>query len=353
MKTVLILGAGTTRAAAGNVRSKARRPPLDTDFFEIAQAAEPELAEAVLDCLQGLVGDYSENIARSLEAATTYLYIKAIDDRRRGVYHRAFISLLNLINRTLVATTNRIKVGPRSGIYRFLLSELRRVDEDLTLITFNYDLLLERVMEEIAVHGNENAFVFPGCYRLPKVNSVPGVEGYPGFRRRGVDPMGTAILKMHGSINWQSTHNSATPPPAAMFSPDRTLHVVDSPLAHTLTWRRKKRRTYMKPVIVPPISGKRGMMHNIMPKIWEKAATALRKADRVVIAGYSCPPLDLEARILLSENLRWNEDKRVYVINPNTEVTSRFVDLCGVNHATVYASIGDWTDDAAKYPNSG
>ena len=72
---------------------------------------------------------------------------------------------------------------------------------------------------------------------------------------------------------------------------------------------------------------------------------ALQKADRVVVAGYSCPSLDLEARILLSENMRANLDKRVYVIDPNPSAAVKFLELCGVDHITIYTSIDGWIRD--------
>jgi len=91
---------------------------------------------------------------------------------------------------------------------------------------------------------------------------------------------------------------------------------------------------------------------NILP-LWDIAASSLQYADRVVITGYSCPPMDLEARILLSENLRLNSEKRVYVIDPSTENAAKFVKLCGVDHTTIFNSIGDWVDYSGQNPTCG
>ena len=78
MKTVLILGAGLTRAAHPK-SGKIKRPPLDADFFDIARLVNQKLTEKVLDCLTSLVGDYAKVLSNSFETASTYLYIKAID----------------------------------------------------------------------------------------------------------------------------------------------------------------------------------------------------------------------------------------------------------------------------------
>lgn len=348
MKTVLILGAGASRAT----RPKAplsTRPPLDADFFDIASSVDRRKADEVLDSLRSLVGDYAETLSKSLETATSYLYLKAIDSPAGSPYHAAFLALLSLLRTVLAATTNPASVGPRSLLYRFILSELRNVPapEDLTIITFNYDLLIERTLESIANHRRPGTFFFPGCYRISDIGRTTRVTGEPQFATNEHDFRGVAVLKLHGSISWHSNHTSDTPTPSALVNPARELHVVDSTkVSPHLTWRRNARRVYMKPIIIPPVSGKRGMMHRKVLPLWQRAGVALQEAERVVIVGYSCPPLDLEARILLSENLRANRQKRVYVIDPAPAAGVKFIDLCGVDHMTIYTSIENWIRDA-------
>lgn len=348
MKTVIILGAGISRAASGN-KPLATRPPLDADFFTIARASQRERSDQVSQILDDLVGDYAHTLRSSLEASAAYLYLKAIDSSSGSVYHRGFLDLLQLLNLVLARTTNDLSLGPRSLLYRFLLSEITKAGKpkNLTIITFNYDLLAERALYEISSKKGAEVFSFPGCYRLDDIERIQNVSGCDAFPDTSKDHNGVAILKLHGSMNWQSKHTSSEPTPSALFSPNRLLHVLNTPeIPGSLSWKPKKRRIYMKPIIVPPVSGKRGMMHNCMPKLWSVASKALQQADRVVVAGYSCPPLDLEARILLSENLRKNSGKKLYVIDPNAESAAKFIEICGVDHATIYRSVKDWVRDA-------
>jgi len=348
MKTVVILGAGISRAASGN-KPVARRPPLDADFFSIAKAAEKKRFDQVNEVLDDLVGDYAHTLRSSLEASAAYLYLKAIDSRTGSVYHKGFLKLLQLLNLVLARTTNSLSLGPRSLLYRFLLSEIRKVGDpkDLTVITFNYDLLAERALYEIASKNGEDIFSFPGCYRLDDIEKIQHVNGCQPFTDIEKEHDGVSVLKLHGSMNWQSKHTSGEPTPSALFSPNRAIHVMNSPeIPRSLTWKPNKRRVYMKPIIVPPVSGKRGMMHSALPKLWSIAAQSLQQADRVVVAGYSCPPLDLEARILLSENLRANKDKKLYVIDPNAVSAAKFIEICGVDHATIYRSVNEWVRDS-------
>jgi hypothetical protein len=348
MKTVIILGAGFSRAAGGNC-AIAKRPPLDADFFQVARASERKSYEKVTEVLKDLVGDYAHTLTASLEASAAYLYLKAIDSSTGSVYHKGFLNILKLLNTVLANTTNGLPISPRSLLYRFLLSELKKVEkaEDLTIITFKYDLLAERTFDAISEKKGAEVFSFPGCYRLNDIARVPHINGYETFKNMNRNHQGVSILKLHGSLNWQSKHTSPLPKPSALFSPSRAMHVMNSPMiATSLSWKPKKRTVYMKPIIVPPVSGKRNMMHNSMYPLWKSAGKALEKADRIVVAGYSCPPLDIEARILLSESLRLNKNKKLYVIDPNPQSAAKFIEICGVDHSTIYTSIKDWVRDS-------
>lgn len=352
MKTVIIMGAGVPRAASAGRKSKRNCPPLDADFFCIAKHINSDLTNIVIRSLEKSVGDYADTITKSLETATTYLYLKALDSATGSIYHDAFLNMLQLINETLAYTTNNIKVGPRSPIYRCILNELKKLNssEGLSIITFNYDLLIESTLDNMVSNGHPNVFVFPGCYRLNNIAGTPGIKGSPQFSSKDTQHKGVKILKLHGSLNWQSRHTSFSPKAKALFNPRRELHIMDSPeIPRSLSWRRNQRRIYMKPIIVPPISGKRTLLHESMSSIWIEAAKTLQEADRILIIGYSCPPFDLEARMLLSENLRLNSNKRAYAIDPNAEVAARYVEVCGINHVTIYTSIQEWLNDAPNY----
>ena len=347
MSTVMILGAGVPRAA-GRKRPLKRRPPLDRDFFEVARAGKYRGYHDVIKCLESLVGESPTILTQSLETAATYLYLKAIDSSSWSKYHTGFLRFLILLNSVLSMTTNTLPRGHSSLVYRFLLNELNKLEDpsELTIITFNYDLVIENVLDEIVKNGRPGVFVFPGCYRIEDYATISNPKDQQRFLAKGKEFNGVGVLKLHGSMNWQSLHTSRNPKTNALFNPKRELHIINSKKISTnLVWKRKKRTGYLKPIITPPISGKRGMMHASTLKLWNRAADKLRGADRIVIAGYSCPPLDLEARILLSENLHRNQSKKVHVIDPDPKSASKFFDLCGVNHATIHLSIQSWLDD--------
>ncbi len=64
---------------------------------------------------------------------------------------------------------------------------------------------------------------------------------------------------------------------------------------------------------------------------WRLAHQALKKAQRVVVIGYSLPPTDYHAEWLLRTAIMHNEQERVDLIvaNPNREVRQRLHGLFG------------------------
>jgi hypothetical protein len=348
MKTVVILGAGAVRAAAGK-RPVKSRPPLDCDFFEIAEKRFPAHYAIISGHVRNLVGAYADEVLKSLENTTTFLYLKALDSKHREPAHLAFMNLLDLLARELGHTTNDLSLSPKSMLYRFLKKEIGRLPspESLTVITFNYDLTIERTLESLQTHLPGSVFNYPGCYRLPLETPVTHMSGAPRFADSKVTHEGVAVLKLHGSLNWVSTHTSETPTPAAMFRPNRDLYILNSTkIAARMSWTRRSRKMYIKPIILPPVTGKRSLLHQQFGSIWSCAADALESANRVVIVGYSCPPLDFEARMLLGEHVQPSVTRDLVVVDPNPATAARFVSLCGLSRCSVFTSLKALVEDS-------
>lgn len=138
MKTVFIFGAGATRAA-GERNSQKNLPPLDRDFFSISRMLNAKIHKRVADFLEKFLGEYSNTMCESLEAAASYLYLKAIDSKIGDDHHKAFLAMLDLINFVLGQNTNDLRVGPRSLLYRLFLNESKLVGSpnNISVLTFN------------------------------------------------------------------------------------------------------------------------------------------------------------------------------------------------------------------------
>ena len=72
------------------------------------------------------------------------------------------------------------------------------------------------------------------------------------------------VLKLHGSLNWYSTHTSSTPSRTAMFRPERRLSVTRrKTIAPDMALAGKARKVYTLPVIVPPVTHKSSVLHSV------------------------------------------------------------------------------------------
>ena len=132
----------------------------------------------------------------------------------------------------------------------------RRVQPGQTIISFNYDLVVERLgMEE-----PHKLFVVP-----------PGAKDMPADK--------VPLIKLHGSLNWRRMPGTGVPD---RFETERgeefALGCEDYELA-----------------IASPGLTKQRAVRDYFSALWTRAEEALAVADAVVFIGYRFPPTDSEA----------------------------------------------------------
>lgn len=172
-----------------------------------------------------------------------------------------------------------------------------------TIITFNYDCLLEAAATSLGVKLS---------YRIPQDWIAP--DSKCTFHA-DEDDLGVTLLKLHGSINWSigsrtpvdyTTNNRTTVPILNIYDSYDLLR-KDEKIPHLMppTWRKSP--------------------HPVLSRIWEEAVKAIRSATRIAVIGYSMPTSDDYFRFLLASGLRNNISLRKI----------HFVNL----------SYGSWSDD--------
>jgi hypothetical protein len=160
----------------------------------------------------------------------------------------------------------------------------RAVDTD-TIVTFNYDLVLEKLGQSGIVPPIGRGGVLTPDAKPPQVANVP-------------------IFKLHGSVDWFDDEYGD-------YS-RRTDFVVAV----------KKGLT---PLIGTPGMSKRKVKKRLAP-LWEASQKALQRADVVVFLGYRSPPSDPDARAFILDAISTIEGvngapkhRRVHlVLGPNT-----------------------------------
>lgn len=155
---------------------------------------------------------------------------------------------------------------------------LRRVNEryDVRLLTFNYDVVWERLCEKAGL-------IFRYTDRL--------------------DPSNILIRKLHGSVNWFELRETQQSMPNR--EPMEVIH--QSSGKHVCTYSDTKWPFFpsdkqpVPPVLIPPMAGKK--YGHIYESIWSFANADISIADKLLIVGYSFPPLDVFAEKLLARTL--------------------------------------------------
>lgn len=191
-------------------------------------------------------------------------------------------------------------------------------EDEASVITFNYDTLVEAAFTEtVRVYSspdNEDPnYVSPSqIFRAPltpigaRAGAVLVAPTISTFR----------LLKLHGSRTWLYSGRDSFFGEAIY---DATLF---RNWASNDTYERPWLLADKVPLVVPPTSGKTGFFNNETVRLqWRLAYQALQEADRIFIVGYSLPPTDLLTRFLLQAGAR--PGSSVVAVNRDCSVVDR------------------------------
>jgi hypothetical protein len=159
-------------------------------------------------------------------------------------------------------------------------------EDHASVITFNYDTLVEAAFTEVvrvySSPGNEkDNYVWPSqVFRAPltpigaRAGNVLTAPSIPTFR----------LLKLHGSRAWLYSGRDS------FFGEV----IYDATAFQGWAGKDTHERPWLLedkvPLVVPPTSGKTGFFDNeTVRHQWRLAHEALQEADRIFIVGYSLP----------------------------------------------------------------
>ena len=336
VKVVLVLGAGATVSDVATRPLKVR-PPLDRHFFSIANKTNPSLVGDVARYMKTVYAvDLLEDDEDSLEKVMGRIYTDMFNPALEKQATDAFRALLSLFTRRLATTTNDIEPTNKRWLYRIIAAYLSAGinPSDITVITFNQDIQVEKtlcLMSGIArwKRFSDVLFNFPNLYCLGERDTTSPISNPNAELFEVSDSIDGClkVLKLHGSLNWYSTHNSPQPPPSAMFKSTRKLRVTRRRIIVPQMTFTQQKRTYALPVVVPPVTHKSAVLHDDVRKIWRLAEEALDVADELLIFGYSCPPLDFESANQLQRSQRKARTPKISVIDPDGGIAARYIEL--------------------------
>lgn len=250
--------------------------------------------------------------------------IESLDDLRRIILRRSDLSELEARNsgdenylsrlQCLVARylwEQSLANSPNGDLTKFVTM----LTPNDAIITFNWDLLIERALDAVGV---------PWSY-LPQRDTI-------------------FICKLHGSANWLLR------PLAMVVRPDNRLKcteigygisVVAEPVGATYErWAELSHGSDPRMALgyVPRLLAfgfRKDISKSPFLGLWVWASRCMSMSFRILIIGYSLPDADLAARHLLNYSLKWHRlfsglassDRRI-VINPDQDWLKRLSSAC-------------------------
>ena len=173
-----------------------------------------------------------------------------------------------------------------------------------TIITFNYDCLLEHILWKIlnkwtpyGGYGNFSTYVLNGNTIIKK------------------NPQNIVILKLHGSLNF--TEEKFSPESyLGIYIPKKIIMSTKNHRLDRLIAVNAKIDNAENPYIILPSYIKRFGTTRTSIKLWHEAIDVVRKSEIIIIIGYSFPTSDAMSRLLLSFlNIENGKKLKIIILN--------------------------------------
>lgn len=283
MNTVLIAGAGFSKLAGG---------PLLRELLADEWVARSRASRNALEGIRGLLGSSvsgSSAPSQSLETVFTTIWDEQYTGREIDLNGTSYPArdLLTELRLHLGSICAEVRLDFRSSeakLYEGYLRELYKESRSLTIVTFNYDTVVEQALDRIGLDF---------AYGPQKV-----IRFVDESRQKDIDKHGedVRILKLHGSVNWGICRGCEEAPRGAdLINAVEGAYVPPRNLSCQFCDKQ-----YLLPSIVPPVLTK-GTALQPFEAIWKSARKALSRAREVVVVGYSLPPADTQALDLIRQ----------------------------------------------------
>lgn len=275
---------------------------------------------------------FHDPLYRDLEKVLSFLSASPLYDRSLTPEHRSLLydELVEIIVRLLSeASRSSSESDQIAATYRQFTARL--ASTEATIITFNYDLLIERLLEKTS---NWQRYYGYGAH-IPNAYAAMPTSPHTFESQRwkaepDVNQSLVTVLKLHGSINW-GTPIIAESQSSAIYQLPTSEGVSIADVA-VRTELGSPFTQYFKPVIVPPVLDKSmWLRHPTFRVLWNMAMEAIEAAETIIFIGYSLPVTDYMAEFMFRQGINLHStETKIVVVDPNaSELQERYLDVFG------------------------
>jgi len=243
--------------------------------------------------------------------------------QRESLSHKYSIGKLRELKEYLIKLIHFVvadKSNKQSKYYRLFWENIKRYNSNISILTLNYDTLLEQSFEFLF----ENFGYIDYSIHLMNFNSDRDLQPFrfwvdprkPIIIKGETIPVPIKIIKLHGSLNWKYCNccNQTLLTPWDMqielnkgkflgFTyPDKIQYEYSCPLDNT----------DFQTLIMPP-SYLKELNNPVLQQLFSEAGREIRAAKKIVFIGYSLSDADIHIKALLKKHISDKHD--VYVVN--------------------------------------
>ena len=299
--TAIVLGAGASRGVS-YARQSSFPSPLDYDFFDLLQRLNPRKRDckavgSILEQVRALPREYW----RTFERTFYTLHLKAflseeLDCDGQFQSDKRIVTDFALCVHALLREAHGKDTKCKS--HEAILSALGAQD---SVLTFNYDLVVERALRPIA--------------EAKSVEFADWIYGLGTPKSARKLPL---LLKLHGSSNWKLQESPSTRKQKKFLVGTKAWADFDKAPGYT---RIAMKETTAFPIFLP-FWDKR-VEEKPWIDLWKQALTKLTEANNVVVWGYSLPPTDVKAYVLFSLGLS-KRPVNLCIVDPSVDTQARW-----------------------------
>lgn len=330
---VIVLGAGASVADGAPLQSNLL-PLIVTDpGGQIGRTERGAQLQTFL--IENFAWDAAANVFPSLEGVFGFLdYFVQRSESLSRIYT---LDRLVEIRRTLVNAIHfLLGSGGDSpgGAYADLWRQVARVNRNVSLVSLNYDTLLEDAFGGIY----QRYGMIDYCIHLMNYDQPWGIEAFDWWVNPREpqeifndddDPVPIKVLKPHGSLNWKYCGSCNQ----VLLTPwDNSLDLERGGFVRKFYpegagvqrddegYTCPLDGTAFEPLILPPSHIKQ-LAHPVINQIFGEILRELHAARRVIFIGYSFPEADVHFRAIMKK--AWRREKELLVIDAFDSPTLR------------------------------
>jgi len=196
------------------------------------------------------------------------------------------IKRLRALTRRFVALQcDRTTVSHDEGLeswnaYKSWVERLRKSGDIHTILTFNYDLVLEKLGIDVPVNS-----------QVPHLDAPGNADEQITIEQE----MRVYALKLHGSVDWMRDQDGDFVKPSGNWN----LQTCDGDTI----------------AIASPGPCKNNCVEGPLSKLWDSGLRAISEADSIVFVGYRFPPSDAVARSKILQAIGRNKKAKQLTLN--------------------------------------